>query len=481
MNSEDTNDLNLSEISILTDTFKSIGDSIRIELDQRIKDYSSSLLYKYYNNLFYFLPKSYLIEIKDNNHVGYQITPDQQFFIEDKKNNNSLVFTPRLETTIAPVKDIQTKQVNESTVSLTLDFEHSFEYDYFTVWINPQFSKFHKYEADFILNELLNNKPSDIFAKVMFKGGNLAIKKIQLSSLKYQLKPIEQTIAKIHASPITFGFNVKIENLFSYRSDEVEQIELILKLDMQAYHEEYIGSLFKINLLPIFNSYDDYSYSVYTNNLLSQIKLRHDQDKHAIPISVLSIYENNRKVEFNNFFFKGQNEYYLNLSTQSLDYNVVLPNLGSKVIDTKIHTYTCWTQNIDVSEFIEISSSVVSSFKCKLTPISFYNEKQNFKQSSTDIFDLIDKLVSNSIFSKATFESILKVLQADSNDIQLLLELISDIEVDILTNKLVIITSQKYSKKHYFFIEFMVKVICRFINKNSFNFIKELVINEPER
>ncbi|MDE5009133.1 hypothetical protein NAI53_10090, partial [Francisella tularensis subsp. holarctica] len=76
---------------------------------------------------------------------------------------------------------------------------------------------------------------------------------------------------------------------------------------------------------------------------LSESKLTHHPTDDAQAIDVLSVNENNKQCDFNSFLFVGQNEYYFNRRTQSLNYSSVLPQFSNKIIGTKIQTYTTWT------------------------------------------------------------------------------------------------------------------------------------------
>lgn len=478
MTDDKNQDITSSETAMLTETFSNIAQNIKTELDDRINNYSNSLLYKYYNNLFYFIPKHCLLQIEDSNYSSYRIVPDEQFFIYDKKSERSLTYTPRMETNILPAEKVQCYKVNDNNLAVKIRLKNSFEHDSFNLWINPNLSNRENYSIDGFLEEILNSKITDIFAKVIYSDGSEAIKKIFLSKLRYQLKPIENIAIEIHSRSICHGFNIKIENLFSYKSDEVKLITLYFKVNVSAYGLHEIDDLFKINLVPVFNLFDDYSYSFYVNKLLSQAVIKHDQDVSAIPVSINSVYENNKIAEFNNFYFEGANEYYFNVSKHNLDYNVVFPDLANRNNNTKIHVYATWTQNLDLSNLIEVNSSLIASTQCKIKPISILPSKSNFNQSSATIFNLVDKLVSNNIYMKSTFLSILSLLDLPKEKIDLFAELIQDIDVDVITNHLMIITSNKYSKESKFFLRSILRMVCQFININSFTYIKEFSINE---
>jgi hypothetical protein len=478
MINDENQDITLSEAAVLTEIFSDIAKNIKTELDDRINNYSNSLLYKYYNNLFYFIPKHCLLEIEDSNYSSYRIVPDEQFFIYDKKSERSLTYTPRMETNILPAEKVQSYKVNDNNLAVRIRLKNNFEYDSFNLWINPNLSNYESYSIDGFLEEILNSKTTDIFAKVRYKDGSEAIKKIFLSKLRYQLKPIENIAMEIHSRSICHGFNIKIENLFSYKSDEVKKITLYFKVNVSAYGLHEVENLFKINLVPVFNLFNDYSYSFYANKLLSQTAIKHSQDTSAVPISINSVYENNKVVEFNNFYFEGVNEYYFNVSKHNLDYNVVFPDLANRKNNTKIHVHATWTQDLDLSSLIEVNSSLIASTQCKIKPINILPSKSNFDQSSATIFNLVDKLVSNNIYVKSTFLSILTLLDLSKDKIDHFAEIIQDISVDVTSNHLTIITSNKYSKESKFFLRSILRVVCQFININSFTYIKEFAINE---
>lgn len=472
-------DLSLDEKSALIDIFNKIGDNIRVDLNERIKNLNNSILYKYYTNFFYFIPKHCFLEIAEGDHSGYHITPDQPFFVEDKKQKNTLKFTTKLETIIAPISNIRTEQKNGFLV-ITMNFNNDLEYDHFTLWIDPNFVKQNKFLSYFILKKILNCKPSDVSAEVIFKDNSNAIKPVKLSKLNYQFKPLEIDVISILSPHATCGFNINIDKLLK-NNNEIKEMTLFLKINIGSHLNLDTTDLFRSNLIPIFNSYYDYSYSVNADMQLSDVRLRHDQNNNAVPISILSIYEDNKKIEFDEFFFKGQNEYYFNLFTQKLNYNTVLPKLASYSQDIRLYTYACWTDNVDLSDFIIVNSNDLSSIKSKITPIDIAKERSNYRLSLNKVFSLIEKLTSGNIFVESTIEDILHLLQVNENDITLLLELIENIKFDKLDNRLEIFTTVKYSKDHYFFLDYMMEIICAFINRNSSEFIKEFFLSEIRR
>lgn len=472
-------DITFSEAAVLAETFGDVAKNIKSELDDRIISYSRSLLHKYYNNLFYYIPKHCMLGIEGGNTKGYKIAPDEQFYIYDKKNQNSLLYTPRIETNILPAEKAKTIRVNDNTIAVEIEFNKSFDYNRFTLWLEPHLVDKKSYSMDLFLNDILNLKATDMFAKVEYVNGAKAIKNITLSKLKLQLKPIEVLAASIHSKSLTRGFDVEIENLFSYKSDEVKKIVLYFKVDTNSYRLYEFEDLFKINILPVFNLFDDYSYSFYTNRLLSQVKLSHNQDKNAIPTSIISIYENNKLIDFDNFYFSGINEYYFNVSKQKLDYNMVFPNLVNKSDNTKVHLYATWTQDIEISNFIEVSSAI-TPMQTKINPLSIYEGATNFELSSATIFNLVDKLVSNNIYEKATFISILSLLGLSKDKMELFQEIVYAIKPGVTKYELVVSVTKKYSKEDNYFLRAMLRVICQFININTFVHIKDFIINEEK-
>lgn len=136
--SEIKNNLSTNDAAILKKTFDKLSIDIKVDFDKRISDYSNSLLFKYYSSLYYFLPKSCLLEIKDKGHNGYYIRPQEYFFIEDKRTNRSLTYTTRSESLILPLKNITTIKQSDTLINVSLEFENNFEYDYITIWLDPR-------------------------------------------------------------------------------------------------------------------------------------------------------------------------------------------------------------------------------------------------------------------------------------------------------------------------------------------------------
>lgn len=79
--SEVKNSLSINDAAILKKTFDKLSSDIKNDFDKRISEYSNSLLFKYYSSLYYFLPKSCLLEIKDKGHNGYYIRPQEYFLL----------------------------------------------------------------------------------------------------------------------------------------------------------------------------------------------------------------------------------------------------------------------------------------------------------------------------------------------------------------------------------------------------------------
>ena len=79
---KDNQDTSSNEVDILKNHFEKIGKNINTNINRRIVNYNNSILYKYYANVFYFVPKHGLIKIDGGNHRGYLITPDHPFLIK---------------------------------------------------------------------------------------------------------------------------------------------------------------------------------------------------------------------------------------------------------------------------------------------------------------------------------------------------------------------------------------------------------------
>lgn len=210
---------------------------------------------------------------------------------------------------------------------------------------------------------------------------------------------------------------------------------------------------------------------------LSDSKLKHHQTDNAQAIEVLSIYENNKPCSFDGFLFSGQNEYYLNRNTQSLNYSIVFPELDNKILETKIHTYTTWTQLAEVSDLIEINSNAITSINSSISPIFINKTIENYNSNSRDMFNIVDMIISRNMYSKTTFLAIAKLLKIDDDDISLLSSLLDKVELDSVINELILTTSDRYNEKYKYFLDFFIGIICKFINQNTFSFIKKIVLN----
>ena len=194
-------------------------------------------------------------------------------------------------------------------------------------------------------------------------------------------------------------------------------------------------------------------------------------------MSVLSMYEDNNKIDLNGFFHKGQNEYYFNCKSQTLNYNTILPSLTSKIEKTRVYAYVRWTDNIDLSDFITVTSNDISSVKCSITPLYMSNEKTNYKTPLDAVFTLAEKLHSGDILHKSLIDNILTILQVDKDTIQITLDQIDSIKLSKIDNKLHITLIPIFSKRHRSLLNFMMEIICEFINRNSTIYIKNFILN----
>lgn len=469
------NELSSNDATILKRIFQKIGDDIKDEFDKKIVQYSNSLLFKYYSNLYYFLPKSCLLEIKDKDHNGYYIRPQEYFFIEDKRTNKTLTYTTKSESIIVPIKEIKTVKNSDTSINISLNFENNFEYDYLTIWLNPKLCDEDPFFAAYIFKQIIESPNS---ARVKFSNYTYTTKDIEVEPVNLQLKPTENLVLNLHSPSLLYGVNIKIKDLFKYRSSNLEKLDFFFEIKTDNYDEESLSSLFRVNLVPIFNSFNDYSHATFAMLNLSNSKLKHYEKDDAQAVEIISIYENNKPCQFNGFFFKGQNEYYFNRNSQSLNYNVVFPKLNNKVSETKIHTYSTWTQVTDISDLIEINSNVITSISCNISP-TIINKSINNYNRNTDamLFNIVDMIISKNIYSKTTFLAIIKLLKVDNDDISLLSSLLKNIELNEFTNELIVTTSDKYNKKHKYFLEFFLEIICKFINQNTFSFIRKIILN----
>ncbi|MFV9996102.1 MAG: type VI secretion system baseplate subunit TssF/IglH [Francisella endosymbiont of Hyalomma asiaticum] len=305
------------------------------DLDKRINDYSNSLLFKYYNSLYYFLPKSCLLKVKDKGHNGYYIYLNEHFLIEDKRTNKVLTYSTKSENIVLPIQEIKTIKQNETSLNLSISFYNHFEYDNLTIWLDPELCIQNPFPATYI-NQIISNSGT---IKIEFSSHIYATKNIEIKPINIQLRPTEMLIFNLHLLSLMYGFNIKIKDLFKYKNDDFKKIDLFIKVMIDNYPKEKVNYLFKANLIPVFNSFNDYSNSTTALIKFSNIKLTHYQKDDAQAIEVLSVYENNKQFAFDIFLFSGLNEYYFNRNTQSLNYNVAFPQLNNKIVETKVHTY----------------------------------------------------------------------------------------------------------------------------------------------
>ena len=71
------------------------------------------------------------------------------------------------------------------------------------------------------------------------------------------------------------------------------------------------------------------------------------------------------------------------------------------------------------------------------------------------MFNMVDMIISKNIYSKTTFLAIAKLLKVDTNNISFLSELLHNVEVNLITNELILTTTNKYNKKHKHFLYFL--------------------------
>ncbi|MDE4951387.1 hypothetical protein NAI70_13090, partial [Francisella tularensis subsp. holarctica] len=76
---------------------------------------------------------------------------------------------------------------------------------------------------------------------------------------KFQLKPTENLVLNIHSPSLLYCFNIKIKDLFKYKNNDLNKIYFFLEVKTENYNDEKLLSLFRFKLIPVFNSFDDYS------------------------------------------------------------------------------------------------------------------------------------------------------------------------------------------------------------------------------
>jgi hypothetical protein len=470
-------DLNLHEVSVIEKTFSSIEDNIKRELNERAINYNTSILYRNYSNLFYFIPKHCFLEVTGVNNYGYQIMPDQPFFVKENKKGNSLKYTTKLKTNIIPIDKMVTIFKNKSFV-IDMEFHEYLEYDTITLWISPNFVKKDKLLACSIIRKILAKNNLEIFAEVTYEDGTKAKKPIKTTNLDYQLKTMDINALSYHYPQMTCGFNLHLDDFFDHNYGKIKKATFYLTDLCIDIIEDDIAELFSINMLPIFNIYDGYSYTTNVDLFFSKVKLKNEKNKYAIPLYVSSIYENNEKVKLDANTFKGQNEYYFNVPQQELNYYIQLPDLFTDIKSIKIYTYASWTDNIDISDNITVDSNDLSSVGYKVTPVNIEKEKNNYHYSTKSIFLLIEKLNTNKIFTKSTIECILMLLQINDNEIKLLQSLIESIEYNSFEKKLYLTIDYNYYEQHYIFIENIMEAVCRFLRENTYIHIEDFILNK---
>lgn len=218
--SEIKNNLSTNDAAILKKIFDKLSIDIKADFNKRISDYSNSLLFKYYSSLYYFLPKSCLLEIKDKGHNGYYIRPQEYFFIEDKRTNRSLTYTTRSESLILPLKNITTIKQSDTLINLSLEFENNLEYDYITIWLDPRFCEEDPFFATYIFNQILASNSS---VKIKFSDYSYTTKDITTEPINLQLKPTEKLVLNIHSPSLMYGFNIRIKDLFKYKHNNLKK------------------------------------------------------------------------------------------------------------------------------------------------------------------------------------------------------------------------------------------------------------------
>lgn len=150
-------------------------------------------------------------------------------------------------------------------------------------------------------NQILASNSS---VKIKFSDYSYTTKDITTEPINLQLKPTEKLVLNIHSPSLMYGFNIRIKDLFKYKHNNLKKIDLSFNIKTDNFSEEKLSSLFRANLVPIFNSFDDYSSATFTTLNLSDSKLKHHQTDNAQAIEVLSIYENNKPCSFDGFFFR---------------------------------------------------------------------------------------------------------------------------------------------------------------------------------
>lgn len=87
------------------------------------------------------------------------------------------------------------------------------------------------------------------------------------------------------------------------------------------------------------------------------------------------------------------------------------------------------------------------------------------------MFNIVDMIISNNIYSKTTFLAIAKLLKVDTNNnISFLSKLLQNVEVNLITNELILTTTNKYNKKHKHFIYFFVNIYMQIYKSKHFLF-----------
>lgn len=470
-------DINLHEIPILEKTFNEIGENIKHELSERAINYNESILFRNYSNLFFFIPKHCFLEVKGVNDYGYHITPDQPFFVKDNKNGNSLKYTTKLQTNIVPIEEMIVTYKNKSFI-IDMKFDEYLEYEAITLWISPEFVKKNKLLACSIVRKILTEISFKAFAEVSYEDGSKAKKPIKITNLDYQLKTMEINALSYHSPQMTCGFNLHLDNFFDYNYGKIKKATFYLTDISVDLMEDDVADLFSINMLPIFNWYDGYSYTANVGLQQSRISLKNEKNKYATPLQVLSVYENNEKIKLDGYTFKGQNEYFFNIKQHVLDYYIQLPDLFIDLKNIKIYTYASWTDNFDISNNITVDSNDLSSVGYKLIPINVESKKSNYNFSTKTIFSLIENLNSSKIFTKSTVEYILMLLQINDSEIKLLQSLIKKIEYNNFEKRIYLSIDHNYYEQYSTFIETIMEIVCNFLRENTYVYIIDFILTK---
>lgn len=172
-----------------------------------------------------------------------------------------MTYSTKSENIVLPIQEIKTIKQNETSLNLSISFYNHFEYDNLTIWLDPELCIQNPFLATYIFNQIISNSGT---AKIEFSSHSYATRNIEIKPINIQLRPTEMLILNLHLPSLMYGFNIKIKDLFKYKNDDFKKIDLFLKVMIDNYPEEKVNSLFKANLIPVFNSFNDYSNSTTT-------------------------------------------------------------------------------------------------------------------------------------------------------------------------------------------------------------------------